>query len=135
MPLLRTAKPGDADEFLRLFAIMWDDFNFMLDNDDWHDAFRRHIATEPSDRYRITVAVDPDDETHLIAMGIGAIFKFTPAVWLPNGLKGFLQWFVTEPAWRGNGIGEKILQSLIEWMGENNVARVQLHAFKAAEPL
>lgn len=133
---IRLATKEDTDEILRLARAMWAEWNVEAPDGPWLENARTMISTRNgTDGYRVLVVDDPNDPSRLISMGIAVTYDLTPAIWLPNGKMGYLQWFYTHPDFRKQGIATDMVQQFLDWFNENNVTRVQLHASKMAQSL
>jgi GNAT superfamily N-acetyltransferase len=138
MSLVRRAVEDDVAELIRLRALLFETlggefFNPVSADDAWRDAFGAVLKEQlTADTMRILV-VDGDDG--LAACGIGTIEQWLPGPHLRNGRIGHVIGMVTDPAYRRRGYGRAIIQRLLDWFREREVARVDLHASPAAEPL
>ena len=133
-PLVRVAHSDDAAEVLRLAYGMWRDFGMEPEAGDWEAAYHTEFvdATGRGD-LRVMVVDDPDQPGRLISCGAAWVYRLLPAPWLANGKMGFLQWFYTEPSWRGRGVATAVAEACLVWLDKQGCTRVQLHAAPRAE--
>ena len=138
MSRVRRAVEGDVAELIRLRALLFetlggDFFNPSSAGDGWKDAFAAVLKEQlTADAMRILVV---DGDRGLAACGIGTIELWLPGPHLRNGRIGHVIGMVTDRAYRRRGHGRAIMQGLLDWFREREVARVDLHASPAAEPL
>lgn len=136
-PRVREAVASDADEILRLAYEMWKTFPFEANDDkSWHDKYREVFTRlTHENRLRAYVVDDPHTDGRLIACGVGLWYEVLPAWWIRNGRLGYLQWFSTEPAWRNQGLGDRILAACRTWLVDQGCTRIHLHSAPRAESL
>jgi GNAT superfamily N-acetyltransferase len=53
----------------------------------------------------------------------------------PHGREAIVLNVYTEPAWRGHGVAERLMQQVIAWAGEAGIHSLVLHASEAGRPL
>ncbi len=136
LPIIREAYEADADEVLRLAYLMWDEIGLETTNQPWEHQYRAVFSRAcTSTQGRILVAQHPNDTERVVACGTAWVHQLLPAPWLPTGNLGYLQWFFTEPAWRGQHLARTIAQDLIAWLRNRGCPRVHLHAALKAKPL
>jgi GNAT superfamily N-acetyltransferase len=41
---------------------------------------------------------------------------------------GHVQWVATEDAWRSKGLGRRVMQGIVDWLRERDIAAVELYA-------
>ena len=125
----RSATPDEYPRLIELTTEMYDAIELGVDSKgDWQkdavdwlgEATKKGIA-------EAAVAFDSATES-VVASGIGIIYEDIPQPWLPNGKMGYIRWMSTTEEFRGYGVGEQILNHLMNWFDENDVVRVQLHA-------
>jgi len=137
---VRQAVEYDLVELLRLRVSLFEDlggdfFSPASADDDWLDALAAVLRQQlTADTVRILV-VDDDGHSGLAACGIGTIEQRLPGPHLRNGRIGQVIGVVTDPAHRRRGHSRAIMRGLLDWFGEQQVARVDLYASPGGEPL
>jgi ribosomal protein S18 acetylase RimI-like enzyme len=132
---LVTTRSAQPEEYARVVELTHEMYNAIdLDVDtftqdsDWEKGAAQWLA-ESMDNGTAQAAVAHDSATNsIVACGIGIIYNDIPQPWLPNGKMGYIRWMSTAEDFRGYGIGEKVLNFLMNWFSEQGVSRVQLHA-------
>lgn len=76
------------------------------------------------------VAVAYDSATqNIVASGIGIVYEDPSSSYDELNEKiGYIRWMSTAEDFRGYGVGEQILNHLMNWFVEKSASRVQLHA-------
>ncbi|MFE7119822.1 GNAT family N-acetyltransferase [Streptomyces sp. NPDC057654] len=135
---VRRAQEDDITELVRLRALLFetlggDFFNPASAGDDWRTALASVLKERlTADDTRVLV-VDGDDG--LAACGIGTVDQWLPGPHSHNGRVGHVIGMVTDPAHQRRGHGRAIVQSLLTWFRERDVARVDLYASPDGESL
>jgi GNAT superfamily N-acetyltransferase len=130
---VRRAVEDDTPELVRLRALLFDTLSGSSTADGWRDSLAQVLKEQlAGDSMRILV-VNGDDG--LAACGIGFIEQRLPSPRLHNGRLGTVLGVVTDPAYRRRGHSRAIMQGLLDWFRDREVARVDLHASAEAEPL
>lgn len=132
---LVTTRSATPDEYIRLVELTHEMYNAIDVNSTsfetstvWEQGAVQWLEQAVKDGVA-EAAVAYDSATNsIVASGIGIIYKDIPQPWLPNGKMGYIRWMSTSEEFRGYGVGEKVLNHLINWFTENDVIRVQLHA-------
>ncbi|MEU7898677.1 GNAT family N-acetyltransferase [Nonomuraea sp. NPDC049152] len=137
MRRVRQAVEDDVAELVRLRALLFETLGGSFFNPssagDWRDALAAVLKEQlTADSVRI-LAVDGDNG--LAACGIGTIEQRLPGPHLLNGRIGHVIGVVTDPAYRRRGHSRAIMQGLLDWFREREVARVDLYASHDGEPL
>lgn len=52
-----------------------------------------------------------------------------------NGRSGWVQTVVVDPNWRGQGVGEKVMNYLLSWFQEQEVGKIVLQTTAVAKTL
>ncbi|NEB00869.1 GNAT family N-acetyltransferase [Streptomyces sp. SID13726] len=129
LPAVRRAVEHDLVELLRLHAPPSE----ALD-DDGLDALAVVLRRQlDSDAVRVLV-VDGAGE-RLAACGIGTIEQRLPGPGLSDGRTGQVIGVAADPDQRRPGPSRAVLRGLLDWFGEHEIARVDLHTPGADEPL
>ncbi len=136
-PRIRPARPGDADELLRLRVLLLES----LGRDPgppsapWRqDALRWFADRTTSPRWRIQVAAD-DECGHLLAYGAATMAEHLPGPTRPTGLKAYIASMVTDPLARGRGLARLILDELLAWSAQRGADVADLNATAAGHRL
>lgn len=128
---LVTTRSATVDEYLRVIELtneMNDPIVSQDSSNGWEDSARKWLKNATNDGVaEVAVAYDSATE-RIVASGVGIIYNDIPQPWLPNGKMGYIRWMSTEVDFRGYGVGEKILNHLMNWFEEKDVSRIQLHA-------
>ncbi|MFD4943673.1 GNAT family N-acetyltransferase [Streptomyces sp. NPDC058239] len=138
MSCVRQAVEDDVAELVRLRALLFetlggDFFNPSSTDADWRHTLAAVLKEQlTADSVRILVV---DGDNGLAACGIGTIEQRLPGPHLRNGRIGHVIGVVTDPAYRRRGHSRTIMQSLLDWFREREVARVDLYASSDGEPL
>ncbi|MEU6375562.1 GNAT family N-acetyltransferase [Streptomyces sp. NPDC046909] len=136
---VRQAVEYDLVELVRLRALLFDHlggdfFDPSTADDDWLDTLAVVLKEQlASDTVRILV-VDGDGDG-LAACGIGTVEQRLPGPHLHNGRIGQVIGVVTDPAHRRRGHSRAVMEGLLDWFRDQEVARVDLYASHEGEPL
>jgi GNAT superfamily N-acetyltransferase len=140
-PVVRLATPADAEELVRLRALMLEFVVGPLGPPGagpapWEracaDVLRRGFEDET---LAAAVAEDPGDPAHLVASGVVSVLQRLPGPHLPTGRVGWVSSMVTEEAWRRRGLARRIATTLLAWCTAREVVSVGLHATEEGVPL
>lgn len=125
----RTATPDEYPRIIELAKELYTAIDLISANKSgWEDDACEWLG-DASKRGISEAAVAYDSATEsVVACGLGIIYDDLPQPWLPNGKMGYIRWMSTTEDFRGYGVGELILNHLMNWFNENDVVRVQLHA-------
>ncbi|MER7686533.1 GNAT family N-acetyltransferase [Streptomyces sp. NPDC097610] len=145
-PAVRQAVEYDLVELVRLRALLFENlgrhfFSPASADDDWLDALAVVLKEQlTADAVRILVVDgdsdgDGDGDRGLAACGIATIEQRLPGPHLRNGRIGHVIGVVTDPSYRRRGHSRSIMRGLLDWLGEREVARVDLYASAEGEPL
>jgi GNAT superfamily N-acetyltransferase len=89
----------------------------------------------------VAFLASPKDDPGNVIGGCGVLIRRLLPRPLPNheGLVGGEQGLVlnmfVEPAWRRQGVADRILESVLEFLAERGIRSVHLHASDAGQPL
>lgn len=132
---LRRATPDDADALTRLRVQMYESWSGDVPRGAWLDAstelFRRRLADEPD----TFVAFVVEEDGHVVSSGVGWIEVHLVNPNNLTGRRGHIASMSTDPAARRRGHARAILAALVEWFDARDIARVDLVATPAGEPL
>jgi GNAT superfamily N-acetyltransferase len=126
----RPAKPEDADELVRLRAVMLTGLHRGAWDDDWREPARQLLVSKLGDPAAALAAyvVDRPDEPGLAACAIGTIEQRLGGPGNPSGYSGYVFNVVTDPDMRRRGYSRACMTGLLEWFAGRGVRRVNLMA-------
>jgi GNAT superfamily N-acetyltransferase len=134
----RPATPDDADELVRLRAVMLQTFGDPTTwNDDWRSPSRetlRKRLTGPGSSMAAFV-VDRADGSGLAACAVGIIEERLGSPGNLSGLTGYVFNVSTDPGFRRRGHARACMESLLQWFRSRGVGPVDLRASAEGEPL
>ena len=134
MGTLRRADVRDVDALVRLRALMLAALGDDLSTPGWEESCRAALVrrlAEP-DRFAAFV-VDVDGLP--VAAGVGWLEEHLPSPNQVDGRRGHIASMSTDPAHRRRGHGRAVLQGLLGWFADLQVARIDLRATAEGEPL
>lgn len=132
---VRPAELSDANEMVRLGAVMFASMGIDVTGDTWREEGRRQLATHLSGDLGAFVVDHPTEPGCLVASAAGAIAQRLPTPTNVTGRAGYVQWVCVDEAFRRAGLGRSVMRALLEWFDARGVAAVELHATPMAEPL
>jgi GNAT superfamily N-acetyltransferase len=136
--IARPATPDDADELVRLRAVLLTSMNPPIWDDAWRTPSRAtliaRLATSPAPTLAAFV-VDRPDGAGLAACAVGTIEHRLGAPGDPQGRTGYVFSVATEPGMRRRGFSRQCMTALLEWFRSQDVRKVDLRASAEAEPL
>ena len=102
----------------------------------WRDGATRLLAERLGGDELVMFAVDdPARPGRLVACGGAAVIQRVPGPATPDGRWGYVQWMVTEPTFRRQGLAREVFEAILSWLEERGVVNVELHATPTGEPL
>ena len=123
---LRTARPKDAAQLLRLWTLLFDD-DGTTPEEPWQgharEWFTRHVDDPGNARFP---AIEEDGQ--LVATAIGTLETGVPNPQCPRGRTVRLANVITLPQHRGHGYGTALALDVITWARTINADRVDLSA-------
>jgi ribosomal protein S18 acetylase RimI-like enzyme len=138
----RPATPDDADELIRLRAVMLRSGGHRMTwNDDWREPARqslRNRLADPSSGLAAYVVDRPGaagPAAGLAACAVGLIEERLGNPANPLGLAGYVFNVATDPGERRRGHARACMTSLLEWFRAHGVGAVDLRASVDGEPL
>jgi len=132
----RPATPDDTPELLRLAATMYASMGLDASGSEWREQATKLLAERlGGEEVGIFVVDDPERQGGLVACGGAAVIQRLPGPSTPSGRWGYVQWMVTEPAYRRRGVARAVFKAILDWLDERGVANVELHATASGEPL
>jgi ribosomal protein S18 acetylase RimI-like enzyme len=136
--IARAATPDDADELVRLRAVMLQTFTDPGRwNDDWREPARQTLRkrlTGPGSSMAAYVVDHPSEPT-LAACAVGLIEQRLGGPGNPGGQVGYVFNVATDPAQRRRGHARACMEGLLGWFRSRGVKVVDLKASAEGEPL
>jgi ribosomal protein S18 acetylase RimI-like enzyme len=132
---VRPATPADAEELVRLAAVMFNSMGLDASAPEWQEAGRQMTRRRLGTGDMAACVVDGDEPGHLIAAGAVIVAERLPGPRNPTGRAGYIQWVATDAEYRRQGLGRHVLEGLLAWLAEQGVAVVELHATPDGETL
>ncbi|MCA1220504.1 GNAT family N-acetyltransferase [Streptomyces sp. 8L] len=137
-PAVRAAGPDDAEELVRLRAIMLDSLNPGQNDSSWQPAsvaiLRRELAGPGGDLAAFVVDV-PGRPGVLAACVVGTVNQGLGSPGNESGLGGHVFSVATDPAMRRRGYSRACMEALLDWYRGRGVRKVDLHASDEGAPL
>jgi GNAT superfamily N-acetyltransferase len=134
---VRRATAADADELIRLRAVMFGGMPVPMEGDgEWREAVRHVIVTtldEPAPGMAAFVADRPGGG--LAACAVGIIQQRLGSPRNPSGLNGYILNVVTDADQRRRGHSRACMTALLDWFRSRGVGVVDLRASPDGEPL
>ena len=132
---MRPATADDAEEMVRLAAMMFASIGLDAGAAAWREAGVEHVRRRLFDDLGAFVVEDPDQPDRLISSAAGTIAIRLPTPKNLTGLSGYVQWVCTDPAHRRQGHSRAVMEALLAWYVERGVPYTELHATRDGEPL
>nr|WP_296074366.1 GNAT family N-acetyltransferase [uncultured Actinoplanes sp.] len=135
--IARPATPEDADELVRLRAVMLGSLNHGAWDDQWREPTRRLLVGKLGDPVAALAAyvVDRPAGPGLAACAVGTIEQRLGSPGNPDGRSGYVFSVATDPDMRRRGFSRACLTGLLEWFAGRGVRRVTLMASPDGEAL
>jgi ribosomal protein S18 acetylase RimI-like enzyme len=130
----RRAGPDDADELVRLRAVMLQSLSPV----DWSDEWRspaRDILVERLCSDTLAAFVVDRPGGGLASCVLGVIEQRLGGPGNPGGRSGYVFSVATDPDMRRRGFSRQCMTALLEWFREQGIRKVDLRASKEGEPL
>jgi len=133
----RPATPADADELVRLRAVMLRSGRRPDGNDDWREPARQTLTKRlaEADPTLAGFVVDRPGGPGLAACALGSIEHRLGNPADPTGLSGYVFNVATDPDQRRRGFSRACLTVLLDWYRARGITRVDLKASPDGEPL
>ena len=133
---IRLATVADIDDLVRLRRIMFQSMGYtdvqVLDAGDVTAAayFRETI---PCGEFHGWLAVTPTGQA--IGSGGAVIDRHPPGPSNLLGTSGYIMNVVTVPEFRQQGIAHQMMETILDWLSEQGIRRITLHASDMGHPL
>jgi len=131
---VRAAVASDADEVVRLAAIMFESMG-VATSGAWAEAGARQVTQRLGDDLAVFVVEHPEHTDTLIASAAGTVSRRLPGPFNPSGLAGYVQWVCVDPGYRRVGLARQVMTRPLGWYADRDVKTLELHATPMAEPL
>ena len=132
----RPATPDDADELVRLRAIMLQSFTDPSTwNDEWRSPARDTLRRRLTGSSMAAFVVDRPDGTGLAACAVGIVEERLGGPGNPSGRVGYVFNVSTDPSHRRRGYSRACMEALLEWFRSRGVGTADLRASADGEPL
>jgi GNAT superfamily N-acetyltransferase len=132
----RPATPADTPELLRLAATMYESMGIDASDSEWRESATKLVAQRlGGDELGIFVVDDPERPGGIASCGGAIVIQRLPGPDRPTGKWGYVQWMVTDPAYRRRGLARAVFTEILAWLSARGVANVELHATESGEPL
>lgn len=136
VPSIRRASLEDAPALIDLRLAFQRELEPIEDAAQWEQhiqAVRRYITERlASGELYLWVA---EIENQIVATGALILEPKPPTQKNPSGLEAFVFNMYTVPAWRGKGLGTRILDEMVSFARENEAGRLWLYASEQGEPV
>ncbi|MCF3964588.1 GNAT family N-acetyltransferase [Streptomyces fuscigenes] len=135
---VREAAPADAEELVRLRAVMLDSLNPGHGDDSWMPAsvaILRAALAVPGATMNAFVVDDPERPGALAACVVGTVEQRLGAPGNEAGLSGHVFSVATDPSMRRRGYSRACMEALLRWYRERGVTKIDLHASAEGAPL
>jgi len=129
--LLRRASVDDVPTVVRFGASM---FQSMRETDMRWIPHAELVLREGIDA-GCMMAIVAEENAAIVSSAVGVRLRRLPSPNNQLGRGGYIQYVWTEPAFRGRGLARRVLDELMQWFREQQVANVDLHATDVAESL
>jgi len=133
----RPAKPEDADELVRLRAVLLMSLHRGAWDDDWREPARQLLVSRLGEPVAALAAyvVDRPDSPGLAACAVGTIEQRLGSPGNPAGRSGYVFSVATDPDMRRRGYSRACMTGLLGWFAERGIRRVNLMASPEGETL
>jgi GNAT superfamily N-acetyltransferase len=129
---LRAGTPADSATIADLASVMFAELGTSDIPVRWRSDLDSYLRTRLGDGVAAFLAFDAE---HAIGLVVGIVDQRLPSPRRPDGRIGYVEWLVTLPSHRRQGVAAQLLDSLVAWFAEQGVAVSDVHASAAAEPL
>ena len=133
--IARPAGPDDADELVRLRAVMLNAVNPGDGSDEWRSYARERLVQRLGSSSLAAFVVDRPGGPGLAACVVGVIEERLGGPGNPSGRSGYVFSVATDPDMRRRGYARACLVALLDWFREQGVRKVDLRASAEGEPL
>lgn len=132
---VRPATPADADEVVRLAALMYAAMGVDADVPGWDRAVHAALHQRLGQDVAVLVVDAPDGAGELAACGASVTALRLPGPSNLTAAVAYLQWVSTDPRWRRRGLARAVTTALLDDLRSRGVGVVELHATAQGEGL
>jgi GNAT superfamily N-acetyltransferase len=133
---LRPATKSDADELLRLATVMFIAIGADPAASDWRERAPHRLAAGFDDGTVAGFVVEhPERDGALVAAALASINQRLPTPANPDGRVAYVQWVATDLEFRRQGAARALMNALLQWARDQQLAFVDLHASAEGAPL
>ncbi|WP_433295202.1 GNAT family N-acetyltransferase [Actinoplanes sp. CA-030573] len=135
--IARAAGPDDADELVRLRAVMLTSMPRDGWSDDWREPAREILVKRLSESSPVMVAfvVDRPDGAGLASCALGTVEQRLGGPGDPSGLAGYVFSVATDLDMRRRGYSRACVTALLDWFRSAGIRKVDLRASADGEHL
>ncbi len=134
-PPARAATAEDWPELVRLAGLAYSEMGFPDANGEWTGVAREQLRRRLGTEVNAFVVDDPGRPGELAACAAASLNHRLPSPVNPRGTVGYVQWVGTAAHCRRRGYARAAMRSLLDWLEDEGVGMVELHASPAAEGL
>jgi GNAT superfamily N-acetyltransferase len=133
----RQATLSDADELVRLRAVMLRSLPRGDWDDEWREPSRQLLrkALSEDDPVLVAFVVDRPGGSGLAACAVGSVEQRLGSPGNPGGRAGYVFSVATDPDMRRRGFSRACLTGLLDWFAAHGIGKVDLRASPDGEPL
>ncbi len=128
---VRAATAADAEELVRLRAVLFDDGA----PGRWRAQALEDFRTGVGSGTLTAFVVDADEPGRLAASVVGVVEHRVASPANPSGRLGYVFGVATDPAYRRRGFSRACMERLLAWYKRQKITRVDLMASAEGEPL
>ncbi|HEX5205100.1 GNAT family N-acetyltransferase [Paractinoplanes rhizophilus] len=133
--IARLAVPDDADELVRLRAVMLRSLHAGSWTDDWRKHARATLIDRLAAGTMAAFVVDRPEATGLASCALGVIEERLGGPGNPFGRSGYVFSVATDEDMRRRGFSRACMTALLDWFRDRGVTKVDLRASPSGEPL
>ena len=132
---IRRALPGDLPIIVDYRIIMFQ--TFVTDTYDWNEVktYEVNYFAEKMVQHLFAAWVAENKEGKIIACAAVSFYELAPKPWNLESRYAFISSMYTEPEYRRQGIGGKLLKEALEYSRQKGITYATLHASKSGKSL
>jgi GNAT superfamily N-acetyltransferase len=131
----RPAGPDDADELVRLRAVMLRSLHSAAWDDEWRTTAVSTLKSRLAAGTIGAFVVDRPGGPGLASCALGVIEQRLGGPGNPDGRSGYIFSVATDPDMRRRGFSRACMSALLEWFRGQGITKVDLRASAEGEPL
>lgn len=133
--IARPATAADAEELVRLRAVLLTSMRPDSWDDDWREPARQSLRDRLGSPTLAAFVVDRPGGPGLAACAVGTIEHRLGGPGDPGGRAGYVFSVATDPDQRRRGYSRACVTALLDWFAGHGIRKVDLRASAEAEPL